>query len=367
MPVEKKKINVINLRRKACKKLRRKIQAIRRNTRLWIDNLLPIGTKIFIIGTPSHTNCGDSAIALAEKWFTQKVTRRKPWVKEITVSEFETISKSNIFRFMNSAHNHFFWHGGGNMGDQWFNEELFRQKHLVGQLNRRPIVFPQTFYYSDTEAGRQKLKNSISVYDNPNLTIVAREKQSFDLMRKAYPRADILLTPDIVLSTTMQDYGAVSVERSGVLFVTRSDLEKAVPDTTWEYLEAAARKAGKECRRSDMYSDIPVTKENRADCVRKKMQEFCGAELVITDRLHGMVFAALTGTPCIAFSNYNHKVKGTYDWISYLPYIRYVESVEEAEKAIPELLAMKDCKFDNKPLMPHFEKLAEVIRSHAAN
>lgn len=60
-------------------------------------------------------------------------------------------------------------------------------------------------------------------------------------------------------------------------------------------------------------------------------------------------------------------VKGTYDWISYLPYIRYVESAEEAEREIPELLAMKDCKFDNKPLMPYFEKLAEVIRNYAAN
>lgn len=248
------------------------------------------------------------------------------------------------------------------MGDQWFAEEALRQEFIVKRLNSKPVIFPQTIFYSDTESGQAKLQASIPIYNDSNVTIVAREKQSFDILQKVYPSATILLTPDIVLSSTMDDYGAVQAERNGVLFVTRSDPEKSVSDTTWEKLEKAVTHNGKAYRHTDMYSDEPVTKENRAELVRKKMQEFCSAELVITDRLHGMVFAALTGTPCIVFSNYNHKVKGTYDWISYLPYIRYVETVEEAEATIPELLKMKNCKFDNTPLLPHFEKLAEVVK-----
>ena len=84
--------------------------------------------------------------------------------------------------------------------------------------------------------------------------------------------------------------------------------------------------------------------------------------MVVTDRLHGMVFAAISGTPCIVFSNYNHKVQGTYEWIKYLPYIKYAESVSEAPNYIPELLAMKDCRYDNTPLLPYFEKLAQVVK-----
>lgn len=248
------------------------------------------------------------------------------------------------------------------MGDQWFAEEALRQEFIVKRISSKPVIFPQTIFYSDTESGQAKLQASIPIYNDSNVTIVAREKQSFDIMQKVYPSATILLTPDIVLSSTMDDYGAVQAERNGVLFVTRSDPEKSVSDTTWEQLEKTVTQYGKACRHTDMYSDEPVTKENRAELVRQKMQEFCSAELVITDRLHGMVFAALTGTPCVVFSNYNHKVKGTYDWIRYLPYIRYVETVEEAKSAIPELLAMKNCKFDNTPLLPYFEKLAEVVR-----
>ena len=248
------------------------------------------------------------------------------------------------------------------MGDQWFAEEALRQEFIVKRVNSKPVIFPQTIFYSDTESGQAKLQASIPIYNDSNVTIVAREKQSFDILLKVYSDATILLTPDIVLSTTMEDYGVIPKTRSGVLFVTRSDPEKSVSDSTWEALEKAAAEVGKVCRHTDMYSEIPVTKDNRAECVRKKMQEFCGVELVITDRLHGMVFAALTATPCIVFSNYNHKVKGTYDWISYLPYIRYCETVEEAEAAIPELLTMKECHFDNTPLLPHFEKLALLVK-----
>ena len=42
-----------------------------------------------------------------------------------------------------------------------------------------------------------------------------------------------------------------------------------------------------------------------------------------------MVFSAITGTPCVAFSNYNHKVLGTYKWISKLPYIKFCDNVSE--------------------------------------
>ena len=75
-----------------------------------------------------------------------------------------------------------------------------------------------------------------------------------------------------------------------------------------------------------------------------------------------MIFAAITGTPCIVFSNYNHKVKGTYDWISYLSYIKYVENVEEAINILPSLLEVKDCVFDNTSLMKYYDKMACIVK-----
>ncbi len=57
----------------------------------------------------------------------------------------------------------------------------------------------------------------------------------------------------------------------------------------------------------------------------KKWNEFSSVQLVVTDRLHGMVFSAITGTPCIALDNISHKVYGAYQWLSYLPYLRFLQ------------------------------------------
>ena len=114
-----------------------------------------------------------------------------------------------------------------------------------------------------------------------------------------------------------------------------------------------------------MYSKVRVTPETREQLVREKMEELASARLVITDRLHGMVLCTLTGTPCIVMSNNNHKVQGTYEWISYLPYIRYVSDVHQIGQHLEELLQMDNCSFDNGPLRPYYEPLAKVVREYA--
>lgn len=75
------------------------------------------------------------------------------------------------------------------------------------------------------------------------------------------------------------------------------------------------------------YKFIEWNEEHHRKCVIDKLQEFSTVRLVITDRLHGMVFSVITGTACIAFRNY--KIEGIYKWIEYLQYIQFRDSVEE--------------------------------------
>ena len=318
--------------------------------------------SIFFIGTPTHTNLGDSAIAIAEKVFVKSLGYR---TKEITFNEYNTYSKL-INKHIEKSGNIVLLIGGGNMGNQWFNEELFRRQLLKNLENSRIIIFPQTIYYTPDEKGEKEMKASVDFYnDKQNLTLVAREKTSFKIMKELYPQTKILFTPDIVLSINPKVFNIEKYDRTGVLFIMRNDAERSMNDTSRERLIDKIEKMGLSYAVSDMHSDKSITKENRFEIVREKLNEFAAAKLVITDRLHGMIFAAVTGTPCIVFSNYNYKVKGTYEWISYLPYIRYVDSVEDAEKLIPELIKIVDCKYDNTPLMPYFEELKKVIKTNA--
>lgn len=113
---------------------------------------------------------------------------------------------------------------------------------------------------------------------------------------------------------------------------------------------------------TDLQLEYNSDRKDQKKIIDQKLEEWSQVGLVLTDRLHGMIFAAITGTPCIAFSNYNHKVKETYEWIKYLPYIKYAESVDQAKEHITELLEMKDCRFDNTPLQPYFNKLSQILR-----
>lgn len=322
----------------------------------------PKGKKAVILGTPSHTNVGDSAIVLAEMNFLKRCGFAENQIKEVPVAS-HCLYEKVIHRIIRSL-DCVFWHGGGNMGDIWPAEEVFRQE-ILAEYPQLPILqLPQTIDYRD-DCKENELRNaSLAVYNHERMTIVARERRSFDVMQSMYPRATVLLTPDIVLSTTCDDFGVKQQTREGILLCMRSDIERNMSDEDRKVVEGAVERSGIRYTYIDMHADVLITRDSRRDFVRKKMQEFAGARLVITDRLHGMVFAAITGTPCIVFSNYNHKVRGTYEWIRYLPYIRYAESASDVETYLPELLAMKDCIYDNKPLLPYFDELAKVVKQY---
>jgi pyruvyl transferase EpsI len=252
------------------------------------------------------------------------------------------------------------------MGSQWKNEENFHRRVVQDFLHNPMVIFPQTIYYASDAT--DEAEESKPIYTgHKNLTIVAREKVSLSILSDLYPGVAQLLTPDIVLSASMDTFGAKPQERSGVLLCMRSDEEKAVTDEERKKVEEAVQSSGEAVCYTDMYGHCRVTKENRMQCVKEKMEELASARVVITDRLHGMVLSAITGTPCIVFSNYNHKVRGTYEWIKYLPYIRYVETVEEAAELLPAMLKMGGQTYDNSPLMPCFEILAQVVRGYANN
>lgn len=319
--------------------------------------------SVFLVGTPIHPNIGDSAIVLAEIAFLKKVLPQGLKLVELTDDAFCKHRKLALRSILSSRALPVFWHGGGNMGDLWIDQEFLRRDAFSLFQQKRIISFPQTIYYSDTETGKRHAEASIPFYNGKTeLTLTAREQTSYDIMKSLYPDTDLYLMPDIVLSSSAEDFGVRPQPRDGVLMCLRNDAEKSIQDDFWNDLKVRLDRLGLSYRVTDMDAKKIISTTTRAEIVRNKLQEFRGAELVITDRLHGMIFAALTGTPCVVFSNNNHKVKSSYEWVSYLPYIRYSETVEAAAGCIPELLAMENCKYDNTPLMPWFEKMSEIIR-----
>ncbi len=307
---------------------------------------------VFLLMTPQHENLGDHAIALSETEFLKQ--HGMDYV-EITGQELEELQKYDLLGILNGCP--ILMQGGGYLGTLWFgSEEILRE--IIEKNPKSPIVLlPNTFFYEPNEWGQGELKKSVEIYGkHENLHIYAREKTSYEAMKGLY--RNVKLIPDMVFSMNLSSRAG---QRTGCLLSLRRDCEK----TRTQEQEASVRTQAKEIfgddvKDSDMVADVCIPVSQRKQALAEKFAQFASARLVITDRLHGMVFCAVTGTPCIVLNSKSPKVRGCYEWISHLPYIRFAEDPEqltELYRQIPE----GPFVYDNSHLTRLYQELAEDI------
>jgi pyruvyl transferase EpsI len=127
-------------------------------------------------------------------------------------------------------------------------------------------------------------------------------------------------------------------KKNGVLLCFRQDKEKKVDAETEPVIREYLVRNNIPYKETTTVIKKHVTQMNRQRELHKKWREFSCARMVITDRLHAMIFAVITHTSCIALDNESKKVSGSYEWIKSLSYICIVESVEDILLKIPEML-----------------------------
>ena len=312
--------------------------------------------KIYVLNTPLHINIGDSAIVYSQNVFLDKLSSK---YKIVEVTNWEVNRFEKILKYIVKKKDIVIQCGGGNMGVEWFGEELERRRIIEMFPNNKMIIFPQTIYYGDSEKGKEEFKKSKQIYNShKDLTIIAREKVSYDIMKRAYDKCKVILTPDIVLSMEGLEN---KYKRENITFCFRKDPEKVLKNSEQEVIIEECKKITDKLVFTDMMSEIDITKENRVDIIMDKFKNFQTSKLVITDRLHGMVFCAISGTPCIAFGNYNQKVKGTYEWIKDLDYIKYVDNIEEAKEYMQNLMNLKTTRYNNSRFINYYNQIKDII------
>lgn len=306
---------------------------------------------IFYVLTPEHSNIGDHAITIA----TEKLLN-KNGIPYIEISD-RKLFELNSYGFLNVFNGRtILVNGGGNLGTLWFRiEDVFR--NIIKSNKKSNIIcLPNTIYYEDSDYGVSEFENSIKIYnDHKNLLLYAREKVSYDIMLHAYK--NVYLVPDMVLSL---DYSKEKFERQGCLLCLRSDLEKTMSDDTLEKLKKIVFNIFGTYAFTDMCTSYKISAKDRYEEVIKKVNEFKRAELVITDRLHGMIFCAITGTPCIVLNSKSHKVKGCYEWIKNLGYIKFADDIDEILK-LYDAIPKTELNYDNSNLIKHYEQLQENL------
>lgn len=251
-------------------------------------------------------------------------------------------------------------HGGGNMGDEYIQEEELRRLVISTFKEQKVISFPQTIYFKDTEYGQREFEKTKQIYrSHPNLTVIAREKISYRIMKEAFPNNNVILTPDIVLYL---NESSNSEKRDYIMCCFRHDQEKVISD---HFKKSIYDQLSKDYKVIVTDTIVPYTVkvEDRIRELNRIWSDYKKAKLVITDRLHGMVFGAITSTPTIALTNYNHKVKGTFEWIKDLPYVKFVEEEDEVFHHINSLLQVENRNYDNTSLRKYYKQIIDIIKS----
>ena len=308
--------------------------------------------------TPIHGNMGDHAIAQAEALMFRQLCIE---TIEVDGTSLAKLQKLGALGCMNGRG--ILVHGGGFIGTLWpSSERLLRD--LVRQNPDSPILcLPNTFYFDDTEMGRQMLLQSMEIYNaHPDMKLYARERISYEQMKPCF--RSLSLTPDMVM---MMNRTQPERDRHGLLLCLRSDREKTMDQTQEEQVRSFAESCfGSDVTRSDMCVEGTIPISRRDEALEEKYELFRKASLVITDRLHGMIFAAITGTPCIVLNSKSHKLQGCYEWLRSLPYIVFARPGEDLN-AVFQRMPKGSFNYDNTALLPLFDPLKEDILRMAAS
>jgi len=313
--------------------------------------------KTFLIGIPEHNNLGDHAITMAERAFLNKL---EPHREVITVSESKYSVYKTILKRSIKHHDIIVLTGGGDIGNQYLYIEKRRRDIIKSFPNNKIVIFPQTIYFTEDYKGKAELENSKSIYgSHNNLTFCTREKVSYEFALQNFRKNNIVLCPDIVLYLNKSE---PNFYRNGILLCIRSDVEGQLNIDDIMSLKDTCMKYYDKVDTTDTAIYETVRLENQEAMIEEKLRQFKSHRLIVTDRLHGVIFSAITGTPCVAIGNYNHKIVGICEWLKLLDYIKYAESLEEAKEMIKQFSNDdKTYSYSNDYIKSYFNDLESLL------
>lgn len=292
--------------------------------------------KILLFNTPEHDNVGDHLITLSEMDFL-KTHFNDYEIYEITDIEYtwyHSAIKSRV-----GVDDIILITGGGFLGSLWlYNGENNVRRILQEYPCNRIIILPQTIYFEENARGKMELKKTIDIYSqHKNLTICAREQPSYNFLKSILPsNIRLLQLPDVALYYKMQSKPQKN-STCNALICLRMDKEQMISEQTKEMIYDKLREYGWIINETSMHSGNFNGINGRRNQVEAKLNEIGEAGLVVTDTLHCMVSAAITGTPCIAFDNLSGKVQSVYQWIKNLSYVQICKDVSEFEELLQKI------------------------------
>lgn len=313
--------------------------------------------RIFLIGSEDFMDLKDHHTAISEKEYLQN-TFPQYSIVEITASEYKAFR--HFLSFIIKSRDLVCISGGSNLA-RVNPITYYIRRDLIKKYGRnRKIIFPQTIYYKSTKDGVLQKKNQDFINKCKHLILCVRDQSSYKLARQ-YFRCKVVLMPDPVLYSNYNN--RFDFDREGVMLLFHNEMEGALSRQDKELIEDIVEKYTNNIRYNDTILNSDISVFDRIEVVDSFMQKIAKAEFVVTDHLHGMLFCAITQTPCIVLPRYKEKTEEVYEWISKLGYIKIIRSISELDERIVELSKIEKIEYDNTNILKGFDALTKLISS----
>lgn len=328
-----------------------------------LNNISKDEQKIFLMLAPDYANVGDIAISIAQQKILQEIHPSRKIIEIPMLNFYEY--KNDIKNIINND-DIITIIGGGNMGSVYLEGEERRRDIIKSFPNNKIISFPQSINFENTLNGKEEFEKTIKTYgEHKNLTIFAREERSYNIMKQNF-KNDVYLVPDTVFYLKDKFNIQENTQRKFITLCLRDDKEKMTSNTISKDIISLLKNNNLNNIKSiDTYlGNIKFEPSDKNSIFEKLLKEFTESKVIITDRLHGMIFALITHTPCIALDNSNKKVSSTYNtWLKECSYIRFLDKFSEADllKYIQELLNLEKYEF-NFCTVQKFETLFKKLK-----
>jgi pyruvyl transferase EpsO len=307
-----------------------------------IGGVLPRGTPIAYLDYAFHFNVGDLLINLG----CEALFERMGYDVRLRLSFFDLCEvdwadpagarlKPSARRTLDAlpADVVLVLHGGGNFGDWYPEYQALRESVVAHCPARRIVMLPQSLHFRDAAAQRRSLERLLAHRD---LHLFLRDAESLDAVRAHAPDRGQLL-PDMAHALWRRPgwIAPPAPAGAGTLWLRRRDgeaLRGAAPGSfDWPDLVGPADRLAFRALRFAMHRDLDRRHRLAARgwqalsqrVVARARQRFVAHEAIATDRLHGLILAALLERPVRYLDNsYGKLSRYARAWLGASPWVR---------------------------------------------
>lgn len=294
------------------------------------DSLTPLITHDYVLlDLPYYDNIGDTLIWEGTREFLKTLPYKCLYYASKDSFRYRDLPPDTVILLS----------GGGNFGDLYRQHSEFRRIVIESYPRNKVIILPQTIFYEDKELMSE---DAWFYAQYKNVTICAREKYSYDLL-KAHFSNPCLLVPDMAFFINLEGY-KLGKETDKVLYLKRIDKELSKDDgkteipknaevhdwPTYEYsflkVKMIEKLFYKFCRLLTIlkFSDKSIARLNdwkrnyfyRRFYVQLGIDFLGPYSLIYTTRLHVMILGVLLNKKMHLINNTSGKVVNFYNtWL----------------------------------------------------